>query len=115
MRFIKVLLSKYAPYMQKQPFWRKNSKYAPNVRIECIFCVRRKPPNFCHPGVVQYLYTFVSIISCAGRCFEVHIELVFCTRASTGSLILQKWQCYVNAPAPVLEVLVMPAVVADLR
>ena len=102
-------------YMQKQHFCRKDSKYTPNERIECIFCVRRKPPNFCHPGVVQY--TFVSIISCAGRCFEVCriVELVFCTKARTGSLILQKWQCYVNAPAPVLEVLVMPAVVADLR
>ena len=44
-----------------------------------------------------------------------YIELVFCTKASTGIVILQKWQCYVNAPAPVLEVLVMPAVVAELR
>ena len=42
-------------------------------------------------------------------------KLVFCTKASTGIVVLQKWQCYVNAPAPVLEVLVMPAVVAELR
>ena len=35
-------------------------------------------------------------------------KLVFCTKASTGIVIL-------HAPAPVLEVLVMPAVVPELR
>ena len=45
----------------KMKFLLPISKYVSDERIEGIFCVRRKPVNFCHPGYTRLLYIELSL------------------------------------------------------
>ena len=62
--YIELLMRKNCVFCCNVGNTRKNNifrKYAHGERIEGIFCVCRKPANFCHPETKQISFQIVSV------------------------------------------------------
>ena len=62
-------------------FVAKICKYALYENSEGLFCARRKPANFCHPGVVQYSAVAVAL---QGSAVTFHAVQCYCSGSAVG-------------------------------